>query len=168
MIRTLLVAACLAMGLQTAAGTTPAATAVNVTPDGVAIGGFDPVAYFSEGRAVEGREDLAHIWQGARWLFASPEHRDRFAAAPEAYAPQFGGWCAFALSRGRYAAEVDPAQAWTVQDGQLFLNWSPGVRDRWLDDDDAIATGRGNWPHVEAAILDGTVRYSRKPDSPWN
>ena len=49
--------------------------------------GFDPVAYFSEGRAVEGREDFAHVWQDARWLFASPEHRDRFAADPEAYDP---------------------------------------------------------------------------------
>lgn len=167
MIRALLAAAAIALAPPAAAFE---ASVVNTTPDGIAIAGFDPVAYFTQGRAVAGSPGIAHSWQGARWLFASPAHRDLFAAAPQAYAPQFGGWCAYALSRGRYAAEVDPEEAWTVRDGQLFLNWSRGVRERWLagDVEAAIATGRRNWPHVEAAILDGSVRYSRKPGSPWN
>ena len=149
---------------------TTTGTSFNVTPDGVAIGGWDTVAYFTENRAVEGSREYAHEWNGAVWLFSSPGNRDLFAASPQAYAPQFGGWCAYALSQGRYAAEVEPDTAWTVHEGELFLNWSPGVRDLWMraNVDSGIRTGRQNWRVVEAQIHDGSVRYSRKPDSPWN
>ncbi len=146
-----------------------AETAVNVTPDGVAIGGWDTVAYFTENRAVEGSPEFAHEWNGATWYFSTLENRELFAADAQAYAPQFGGWCAYALSQGQYAAEVEPGNAWTVRDGELFLNWDEGVRDRWMRNVDAgIATGHRNWERVELQILDGNARYSRKPDSPWN
>ena len=144
-------------------------TIVNVTPDGIAIGGWDTVAYFTDNRAVAGSSEFSHEWQEATWLFSSAEHRDLFAADPEAYAPQFGGWCAYALSQGEYAAEVDPEAAWTVHEDQLFLNWDEGVRKKWTRDgiEDGIDVGRENWVEVEHQILEGTARYSRKSDSPW-
>jgi len=145
-------------------------TTWNVTPDGVAIGGWDTVAYFTESRAVPGKPEFSHEWEDATWLFASQENLDLFASDPAAYAPQFGGWCAYALSKGQYAAEVDPQEAWTVHEGELFLNWSERVKEQWsrYNLDHGIATGRENWEVVEMQIEDGTVDYSRKSDSPWN
>lgn len=171
-MRRLLAAAWIAAGsLLAAAGAVHAGmeTEVNVTPEGVAIGGWDTVAYFAQGRATEGLPEFSHEWNGAVWLFSSAANRELFAADPEAYAPRFGGWCAFALSKGRYAAEVDPAGAWTVRDGGLYLNWDEGVRARWLGDDvdGGIETGERNWEVVRRDILEGDARYSRKADSPW-
>ena len=144
-------------------------TTFNATPNGIAISGWDTVAYFTENRAVAGSSEFTHEWQGATWLFSSAEHRDLFAADPEAYAPQFGGWCAYALTQGEYAAEVDPEAAWTVHEDKLFLNWDEDVRKKWTRDgiEDGIIVGRENWVEVEQQILAGNARYSRKPDSPW-
>ena len=106
----------------------------------------------------------------ATWLFSSAANRDLFASDPEAYAPEFGGWCAYALSQGRYAAEVEPANAWTVRDGRLYLNWNASVRERWLGNDVAngIHVGERNWELVMEDILEGDANYSRKSNSPWN
>lgn len=113
----------------------------------LALRGYDAVAYHAEGRAVEGRQEFEHRWNGARWLFASAEHRDRFAASPEKYAPQFGGYCAYAVSRG-YTADIDP-QAWKIIDGALYLNYSKRVQRLWEQDIPGnIAKGRKNWPAV--------------------
>ena len=144
-------------------------TTVNVTPDGIAIGGWDTVAYFTENRAVTGSSEFSHEWQEATWLFSSAEHRDLFAADPEAYAPRFGGWCAYALTQGEYAAEVDPESAWTVHEDQLFLNWDEDIRKKWTRDgiEDGVVVGSENWVEVEQQILEGNARYSRKSDSPW-
>ena len=171
MLRRFLTAASLAAGLAFAgAASAGTDTTVNVTPDGVAIGGWDTVAYFTQDRAVRGQPEFFHEWSGATWWFSSAEHRDLFAADPEAYAPQFGGWCAYALATGRYAAEVEPDTAWTVRDGALYLNWSASVRDTWLRNNVAngIRVGERNWELVMEDILEGDARYSRKPDSPWN
>jgi YHS domain-containing protein len=158
-----------AIGFSISSAAVQAQTAINTTPDGIAIGGWDTVAYFTENRAAEGSPEFSHEWDGATWYFSSAENRDLFANDPEAYAPQFGGWCAYALSQGQYAAEVEPGTAWTVRDGALFLNWDEGVREKWMRNVDAgIATGHRNWERVELQILDGNARFSRKPDSPWN
>jgi YHS domain-containing protein len=77
---------------------------------GVAIEGTDPVAYFEDGEPALGSSEFEHEWLGATWRFASAENRDRFAAEPEKYAPQYGGYCAWAVSQG-YTAKIDPA-AW--------------------------------------------------------
>src|SRR5512134_1991711 len=74
---------------------------------GLALKGYDPVAYFNDGKAVEGSDQFTHEWNGANWRFASAEHRDAFASEPEKYAPQFGGYCAWAVSHG-YTAKGDP------------------------------------------------------------
>ena len=84
-------------------------------------------------------------WKGAEWRFASAANRDLFSAEPEKYAPQFGGYCAFAVSLG-YLAKGDP-EAWTVHDGKLYLNYNKSVRKRWAKDIDGnIEKGDANWP----------------------
>ena len=113
----------------------------------VAIEGTDPVAYFAEGRAVEGSSDYTHRWMGAKWRFKNAANRDAFVADPEKYAPQFGGYCAWAVSQG-YTASIDP-EAWTINKGKLYLNYSKGVRAQWSEDIPGnIAKGERNWPKV--------------------
>jgi len=114
---------------------------------GTAIDGTDPVAYFTEGRPVEGDSSIAHEWNGATWHFASEENRALFAADPERYAPQYGGYCAWAVSQG-YTASTDP-EAWKIVDGRLYLNYSLSVQDTWATDIPGhIAAGDANWPGV--------------------
>jgi len=116
---------------------------------GVALDGFDPVAYFTDGRPVEGSRDFAYEWQGATWRFASAAHRDLFAAAPEKYAPQYGGYCAWAVAHG-YTADTDP-EAWSVVDGKLYLNYNLEVRGKWERDVPGyIAKADQNWPGLRA------------------
>lgn len=113
----------------------------------VAINGYDPVAYFTEGRPVEGRRDLSHEWNGATWRFASEESRARFAADPAAYAPQYGGYCAYAVSEG-YTAKTDP-DAWRIEGGKLYLNYDKEVQKLWEQDiPGRIARADANWPAV--------------------
>ena len=120
---------------------------------GVAIEGTDPVAYFTDGKPVEGSSEFEHEWMGATWRFASAEHRDRFAAEPEKYAPQYGGYCAWAVAQG-YTAKIDP-EAWKVVDGKLYLNYSKDVQAQWQSDVPGnIAKGDANWPAIKAD-LDG-------------
>ena len=114
---------------------------------GTAINGFDPVAYFTEGRPVEGSSAFTHDWNGATWRFANASNRDRFAAHPEAFAPQYGGYCAWAVSQG-YTASTDP-EAWKIVDEKLYLNYSKSVQAQWEEDVPGnIAKGNANWPKV--------------------
>lgn len=127
----------------------PPATAVNVDADGVTLGGYDAVAYFTDGKPVQGRATFEHTWHGAKWRFASAANRDAFAKTPERYAPQFGGYCSWAVSRN-YTASIDP-QAFTIVDDKLYLNYSTDVQARWRADRDGnIAKGRQNWPGLVA------------------
>jgi YHS domain-containing protein len=120
---------------------------------GTAIEGYDPVAYFEEGRPVEGDSDYAHEWMGATWYFASAENRDLFAADPEKYAPQYGGYCAWAVSQG-YTAKIDPL-AWAVVDDKLYLNYSLDVQKQWQQDVPGnITKADANWPDIRAELAD--------------
>ena len=113
----------------------------------VAIDGTDPVAYFTQGKPVAGDAGITHKWNGATWQFSSTENRDRFAAAPEKYAPQYGGYCAWAVSQG-YTASTVP-EAWSIVDGKLYLNYSKSVQKNWEKDVPGhIASGDKNWPKV--------------------
>ncbi len=113
----------------------------------VAIEGTDPVAYFKEGRVREGSKQFSHKWKGANWRFSNAANRDAFAASPEEYAPQFGGYCAWAVSQG-YTAKIDP-EAWKIVGGKLYLNYSKGVQAKWAQDIPGnIAKGEKNWPAV--------------------
>ncbi len=114
---------------------------------GIAIDGSDPVAYFDNAGPVAGSPEFATIWNGAEWRFSTADNLQAFVAMPEAFAPQFGGYCAFAVSRN-YTASTVP-EAWTIHNGQLFLNFSRGIRRRWERDITRnIAKGRANWPSV--------------------
>jgi hypothetical protein len=128
-----------------AAAQGPPAFPVNVDAQGVALKGHDAVAYFTEGKAVPGLPQFEFAWNGARWRFASAANRDRFATAPDQYAPQFGGYCAWAVSRN-YTADIDP-QAFAVVDGKLYVNYSTFIQARWrLDRASNIVKGHQNWP----------------------
>lgn len=112
---------------------------------GVAIRGADPVAYFTEGAPVIGSEEHSLMWNGTTWRFASAENMETFMGDPEAYAPQYGGYCAFAMARGYIASTVP--EAWTIHEGTLYLNYSTGVRAQWEQDIPGnIAAADENWP----------------------
>ncbi|MEM9765532.1 MAG: YHS domain-containing (seleno)protein [Pseudomonadota bacterium] len=114
---------------------------------GTAIDGTDPVAYFTEGKPVEGSSDFTHEWNGATWRFSSAENRDLFVENPEKYAPQYGGYCAWAVAQG-YTAATDP-EAWAIVDDKLYLNYNQDVQARWNKDIPGfIASADGNWPTV--------------------
>ena len=114
---------------------------------GAAINGYDAVAYFTESKPVRGSDDFVSDWNGATWRFASAENKATFDADPEAYAPQYGGYCAYAVANG-YTAKTDP-DAWSVVDNKLYLNFNKSVRTRWLADVPGhIAAGDANWPAV--------------------
>lgn len=122
------------------------AQTVNVE-NGVAVRGADVVAYFASGRPASGRAEFAHDWNGARWLFSSAANRDAFAAEPARYAPQYGGFCAWAVSQG-YRAPIDP-DAWRIVDGKLYLNYSRAVQLRWdLMRVSNISKADANWPRL--------------------
>lgn len=112
-----------------------------------AIRGYDPVAYFTQGAPVKGSKELTHRWNGASWRFASAQNRDRFAAAPEKYAPQYGGYCAYGVAGG-YAVKIEP-DAWSVVDGKLYLNYDRSVQASWKSDIPGyIRKADTNWPKV--------------------
>jgi YHS domain-containing protein len=114
---------------------------------GVAVGGYDPVSYFRKGGPQMGSEKFAAEWKGAEWRFTSEENLAAFKASPETYAPQYGGYCAYAVSKGA-TAKGDP-EAWTVAGGKLYLNFSPSVRSIWRKDIPGnIAKADTNWPGV--------------------
>lgn len=117
---------------------------------GVALRGYDVVAYFAEGAPRHGSAEFAHSWNGAEWRFASAGNRDSFAADPARYAPQYGGYCAYAMAQG-YFADVEP-EAFSVVNGKLFLNANLRVRSRWLGDVPGyVAQADRNWPRLSRA-----------------
>lgn len=122
---------------------------VNTDEAGVALHGYDAVAYLSDREPVKGSPAFEHTWKGATWRFATAANRDRFAADPSAFEPQFGGYCAWAVSRN-YTADTDP-EAFDVVDGKLYLNYSKLVQLRWkVDRARNIAKGAQNWPKLRA------------------
>jgi len=96
--------------------------------DKLSIKGYDPVAYFTAGKMAKGRKDFEQQWMGATFRFSSKENFELFKKAPEKYAPQYGGYCAYAVSHG-YTAPVDP-EAWDIVNGKLYLNYSKSVQKK--------------------------------------
>ncbi|MFK8016345.1 MAG: YHS domain-containing (seleno)protein [Gammaproteobacteria bacterium] len=112
-----------------------------------ALKGYDTVAYFSEGKPVKGNKQFSTQWNGATWLFSSEENLNAFTKAPENYAPQYGGYCAWAVSEG-YTASGDP-KVWAVVDGKLYVNYNRKIGKRWQADRAAfIEKADANWPDV--------------------
>lgn len=98
----------------------------------LAIKGYDTVAYFKDGKALKGSETFTSQWHGMTWQFSTRENRDLFAASPEKYAPQYDGWCAWAMTESRKAV-TDP-EVWKIVDGKLYLNCSPAAYEKWSRD----------------------------------
>jgi YHS domain-containing protein len=120
-------------------------TVINKDKNGLALKGYDPVAYFNQEKAVEGKKDFEHPWMGATWRFSTAENRDVFAKNPEKYTPQFGGYCAFGVTGG-YLAPTDPT-AWKVVDGKLYLNYDADIQKKWAEDIPGnIKKGIEKWP----------------------
>lgn len=141
-----------AAGAGAAAATLPGAARAETAPVfsdlwGNAIRGYDPVAYFTEGKPVEGSSEFEAEWNGATWRFASAANREAFLAEPERYAPQYGGYCAWAVSQG-YTASIEPEQ-WTIHEGRLYLNYNADIQAKWKADVPGhIARADANWPKV--------------------
>jgi len=115
---------------------------------GIAIKGYDPVAFYKAGKPAEGSSKFELEWKQAKWRFASAQNRDIFKANPGKYAPQYGGYCAWAVSQG-YTAAVDPKNAWTVVSGKLYLNYNVDIKNKWAKDIPGnIKKADANWPGV--------------------
>jgi len=113
----------------------------------LAVSGYDPVAYFTDGKPVEGKSEFEYEWQGATWRFANAKNLDAFKADPAAYAPQYGGYCAWAVSQG-YTASADP-KAWRIVGKKLYLNYNQDVQKTWEQDAAGnISKANANWPNV--------------------
>lgn len=118
---------------------------------GFAIGGFDPVAYFEQGRPVEGRDGFEANWDGAIWRFANAGDRDAFTDSPDLYAPQFGGHCVTSAAKG-VPAEGDP-EIFIIAGGRLYLFRGEEERREWLAAPDAlVAAAVANWPKIRAML----------------
>jgi YHS domain-containing protein len=130
-----------------------AAAAAGVDPvnktlfSGLAIKGYDPVAYFNDGKPVKGVKEFQHDWNGARWQFSSGANRDLFKANPDKYAPQYGGYCAKAVSEGS-TADISP-DAWKIVGGKLYLNYDRRVQKTWEENfPERIKKADANWPRI--------------------
>lgn len=147
-ISVLLAAAGLAVtDLATVAMAATPAAEISVKDDGLAARGYDVTAYFTDGKPVQGSAAFETQHKGATWRFASHDAKVKFDTNPAAYAPQFGGHCAWAASQG-YVAPGDPEQ-WKIVDGQLYLNYNARAKELWeADQDAAIERGHANWPAV--------------------
>ena len=98
----------------------------------VAIKGYDTVAYFQAGKAIKGNESFTFQWHNLTWYFQTGENRDLFAANPGKYAPQYDGFCAWAMTEARKAV-TDP-EVWKIFDGKLYLNCSMAAYEKWSRD----------------------------------
>ena len=94
-----------------------------------AIRGYDPVAYFTEKQPVKGQDEITYTWNEAEWHFATIANRDSFSVAPEKYAPQYGGYCAYGWAQG-YAVKIEP-EAWAIVNNKLYLNYDSSIQKKW-------------------------------------
>ncbi|MDZ7627027.1 MAG: YHS domain-containing (seleno)protein [Parvularculaceae bacterium] len=113
----------------------------------LAVGGYDAVAYFEDSTPVKGSKEFAYQYEDATWLFANADNLEQFKQDPEAYAPQYGGYCAWAVAQG-YTAPGNPKN-WSVRSGKLYLNYDNSVQAKWLKDPEGfIVKADANWPTV--------------------
>lgn len=148
---TLIAAAALAATGAATLPSTPAHAAGDLIYTGLfnnnAVGGWDTVSYHTEGGPVRGTREFTTDWNGANWRFASQENLDLFLADPELFAPQYGGYCAWAMAEG-YTAKGDP-EVWRIVDGKLYLNFDRNVQTRWEQDIPGhIARANANYPSI--------------------
>lgn len=113
-----------------------------------AVDGYDVVAYFTDGAPVKGSADYSTQYKGVDWYFASQDHLDTFKADPAKYAPQYGGYCAWALGAKKQFANGNP-KYWHIENDKLYLNYSKGVQKKWFKEMETfIANADGYWPAI--------------------
>ncbi len=121
------------------------AQSLNVNGSGVAVEGYDPVAYFDPGEAIKGKPEFSAQYNGVSYWFSSEANRDTFKADPEKYIPAYGGFCAYGVAQGA-KAPIDPA-AFTVVNGKLYLNLNKSIQNTWNEDIPGyIEKADKNWP----------------------
>ncbi|MDC5840014.1 hypothetical protein OPW33_11770 [Vibrio europaeus] len=126
---------------------------MSVDENDLAIKGYDPVAYFTDAGALQGEPQFSATYKNAIYHFVSSENRDQFKANPQAFAPQYGGYCAFGVAMGK-KFETDP-QAWKIEDGKLYLNLDKTVQQRWLEDTQGfIVDANTNWTNIKTVAAD--------------
>jgi YHS domain-containing protein len=126
---------------------------INQSLDGIAIQGYDTVAYFTDAKAMKGSDEFGYTWLGATWHFASAMHRDLFAADPVKYAPQYGGYCSSSMVDGS-AYDADP-EAWRIIEGKLYLNASKEWPSKWESDTaEEIERADSKWGVLKAHLTD--------------
>jgi hypothetical protein len=119
---------------------------------GVAIMGYDTVAYFTDSKAVKGSENISYEWLGTPWHFATIEHRELFKADPVKYAPQYGGYCVGEVVYDSVTINIDP-EAWRIVKGKLYLSYDKGYAAEFeANSDELIAKAEANWPEVKAQV----------------
>jgi YHS domain-containing protein len=122
-----------------------AASPVNIDSKGVAIKGYDPVAYFTMDKPVKGNNNFEYEWKGVKWRFSNENHKKLFIDDPEKYAPRYGGYCAYGVAVDALF-DIKP-DAWSIVDGKLYLNKNLDVRDTWKKDIPGnIKKADMNWP----------------------
>jgi YHS domain-containing protein len=145
-IKVLLTAVVMLMTLDAYATTDPVYTGFF---SNTAVGGYDVVAYFTEQKPVKGDSDYSYQYMDAEWRFSTRENLNAFKLAPEKFAPQYGGYCAWAISQG-YTAKGNP-ENWRIVEGKLYLNYDDDVQATWLSDIPGfISTANRNWPKILA------------------
>ena len=113
-----------------------------------ALSGYDPVAYFKENKPVKGDKRFTYKYKGAQWFFSSQENLDLFKNDEDQYAPQYGGYCAWAVGENKAFAAGNPKQ-WSIIDDKLYLNYNREIQDKWLlDTKGFIEQGDKNWPEM--------------------
>lgn len=121
--------------------------------NGVILAGHDAVAYFTQGKPVEGKAKYTAVYNDAIYRFSSAKNRDLFNKNPEKYAPQYGGFCAYGMTFGK-KFEID-GKAFEIVDGKLFVNKNPSVYEAWKKDVPThITEANDSWPEVEHVAAD--------------
>lgn len=121
---------------------------VNANNNDLAIQGYDPVSYFTDGKPTKGSGEYTAAYNGAIYHFSSAEHRDLFAASPAKYSPQYGGFCAFGVALNQ-KFDTDPT-AWYIQDEKLYLNLNKDVQKKWLTDVPGhLKQSQTNWSEIK-------------------
>ncbi len=129
------------------AGIVLAASPINTDSNGVAMKGYDPVAYFTMDKPVKGNDNFEYEWKDVKWRFSNENHKKLFIEAPEKYAPRYGGYCAYGVAANALF-DIKP-EAWSIMDGKLYLNKNLDVRDTWKKDIPGnIRKADMNWPGV--------------------
>ena len=145
-VRTLLAALAAVISALSLAGTALAKDPVYTGRfSNEAVNGYDPVAFFTEGRPVEGSDQFIYEFNGATWKFSSQANLDTFKDDPIAYAPQYGGYCAWAMAKGQFAS--GSPKHWTIVDNKLYLNYNASVQKKWEKDIPGfIEQADAEWP----------------------